>query len=117
MQAGWLVGMRDHVDFEMPTPTPQRTQYRTVRRVQADSNPERMRRRLMNRHRIDADAARERIPDSAAAFLGLPFLQMYSSSTGRSFRLFIEHGALQPSQSVGLFSSYGLSPTTTIPWF
>ena len=117
MQADWLAGMRDHVGCAVPARVPQQTQYRTVSRVQADSNPERLRRRLMSRHQIDADAARERIPDSAAAFLKLPFLQMHSSSTGRHFRLFIEHGALQPAQSVGTFSTYGLSPTTTIPWF
>lgn len=117
MRTNWWVTMRDHVTCAVPARTPQQAQYRTVRRVQVDSNPERLRRRLMSRHQIDADAARDRIPDSAAAFLKLPFLQMHSSSTGRSFRMFIEHGALQPAPSAGHFSTYGLSPTTTIPWF
>jgi len=117
MQAGWLGGMHDHVDCIGPSRVPPQAQHRNVRRVQTDSNPERLRRRLIRRHQIDADAARERIPDSAGAFLKLPFLQMHSGSTGLRFRLFIEHGALQQTPSAGTFSTYGLSPITTVPWF
>lgn len=117
MQTHWLVGMHDHVDCAGPTPVPRLVQHRNVRRVQVDSNPERLRRRLIRRHHIDADAARERIPDSAATTLKLPFVRMKSGSTGQHFALFIEHGPLRQSASSGAFSSYGFSPITTIPWF
>jgi len=117
IRTDWLGGMRDHVDWTAPALVPRQTEHRTVRRVQADSSPDRLRRRLMHRHQINAATATERIPDSAAVFLKLPFLQMRSGSTGHRFRLFIEHGPVRPAPSVGTFSSYGLSPTTTIPWF
>jgi CRISPR-associated endonuclease Csy4 len=117
MQTPWLTGMRDHVDANGPAPVPPSAGYRTVRRIQADSNPERLRRRLMRRHQLDEAAAHQRIPDSAAVFLKLPYLQLRSTSTGQHFRLFIAHGPLQPEPVVGSFSAYGLSPTATIPWF
>ena len=47
----------------------------------------------------------------------LPFLQVKSASTGQHFRLFVEHGQLQEQSCSGGFSLYGLSATTTIPWF
>lgn len=117
MQTDWLSGMRDHADCTDPAPVPAGAQYRTVRRVQADSNPDRLRRRLMRRHDLDEAAARQRIPDSAAATLNLPWLQLRSTSTGQHFRLFIQHGPPHPDPVLGTFSAYGLSPTTTVPWF
>lgn len=117
MQTDWLSGMRDHVDCSAPATVPAQAQHRTVRRVQADSNPDRLRRRLMRRHSLDEATARERIPDSTAVMLRLPWLELRSASTGQHFRLFIEHGPLQPVATPGLFSTYGLSPGTTVPWF
>ncbi|WP_152482130.1 type I-F CRISPR-associated endoribonuclease Cas6/Csy4, partial [Dickeya sp. DW 0440] len=36
---------------------------------------------------------------------------------GQPFLLFVEHGPLQDTPVAGVFSSYGLSATATIPWF
>ena len=112
----WLTGMRDHAALTSPKQVPGNAQSRTVRRVQVKSSPERLRRRLMRRHAIDEQQARERVPDEAARFVRLPFLQLRSTSTGQTFRLFIDHGPLQ-SAVVGNFNAYGLSQGSTIPWF
>lgn len=119
MAQEWLHGMRDHLVLEnaTPRPVPAQSAHRTVQRVQADSNPERLRRRLMRRHNLSEDTARERIPDSAARWLDLPYVQLRSTSTGQPFRLFIAHGPLQATAQPGIFSAYGLSPTATVPWF
>lgn len=117
METNWLVGMRDHVDTGKPALVPDHARHRFVRRVQADSNPERLRRRLMRRHQIDEKTARERIPTGSARLLSLPWLHLRSASTGQHFRLFIEHGELQPAATPGVFSTYGLSRSTTVPWF
>jgi CRISPR-associated endonuclease Csy4 len=116
---GWLHGMRDHLVMEdaLPRPVPTQSAHRVVQRVQADSNPERLRRRLMRRHGMDEAEARTRIPDSAARWLDLPYVQLRSTSTGQPFRLFIAHGPIQTTAQPGLFSAYGLSPTATVPWF
>jgi len=113
----WLSGMRDHVNSGPIAPIPAEVQHRVVRRVQAHSSPERMRRRLMRRQQLSAEQAEQRIPDSSAQLLRLPFAQLRSTSTGQSFRLFIEHGPLQPGAAAGEFSAYGLSQTGTVPWF
>lgn len=117
MATSWLAGMRDHVTVTEVLPVPQVMTHRVVSRVQAKSSPERLRRRLMRRHAIDAAEASTRIPDAAAERLDLPYIHSRSASTGQPFRLFIRHGALQPSSTPGLFSAYGLSATATIPWF
>lgn len=113
----WLTGMRDHVTLTRPQHVPATAQHRVVRRVQVKSSPERLRRRLMRRHNLNQQEACQRIPDDIACFTTLPFLQLRSTSTGQNFRLFIEHGPIQPNAAAGAFSAYGLSPQGTIPWF
>lgn len=117
LESDWLTGMRDHVVLTPPMRVPDKAQHRAVRRVQVKSNPERLRRRLMRRHDIDEQEARKRIPDEAGCTTTLPFVQLRSTSTGQPFRLFIDHGPIQPSAVSGDFNAYGLSQGATIPWF
>ncbi|NMM37364.1 MAG: type I-F CRISPR-associated endoribonuclease Cas6/Csy4 [Glaciimonas sp.] len=117
LESDWLAGMRDHVVLTLPMRVPNNAQHRAVRRVQVKSNPERLRRRLMRRHDMDAEEARERIPDESARFAHLPFVQLRSTSTAQTFRLFIDHGPSQPNAVSGAFNAYGLSQGATIPWF
>ena len=113
----WLTGMRDHVELTQPLQVPDNAHYRSVRRVQVKSSPERLRRRLMRRQNVDEQEARQRIPDGAARFASQPFMQMRSTSTSQSFRLFIDHGPIQSNSVAGDFNAYGLSQGATIPWF
>jgi CRISPR-associated endonuclease Csy4 len=113
----WLSGMRDHVLCGAVSLVPAGAKHRVLSRVQAKSNPERLRRRQMRRHGLTAEQALERIPDSAAEMLDLPFLTMRSQSTGQTFRLFMRLGTPQASPVPGEFGAYGLSSQTTVPWF
>lgn len=118
MLANWLAGMRDHVTVSPVQAVPlNRIGYRVVSRVQAKSNPERERRRLMRRKGLDEAQARARIPDSAAETLALPYARLRSQSTGQAFHLFIRHGAIVDRATDGAFNAYGLSSAATIPWF
>jgi len=117
MAIGWMQGMRDHVTITSVQPVPAGVQHRVVRRVQAKSSPERLRRRLMARKSIDAETARTAIPDSAAEMLELPYVELASRSTEQRFRLFIEHLEPVPTPREGTYGSYGLSTSATIPWF
>lgn len=118
MALDWLKGMRDHTEVAPVRLVPETVQYRLVRRVQIDSSPERLRRRLMHRKGIAADQAMLQIPtDVPAKRLSLPFVSLRSQSTGQSFKLFIEHGACVAQPQQGRFSAYGLSTQATIPWF
>lgn len=113
----WLRGMRDHVNLSPPRPVPAQVRYRVVSRVQAQSSPERLRRRLMRRQGLSEAEAVERLPDSIAERLHLPYVQLRSTSTGQNFCLFISHGPLLDEAVEGPFSAYGLSPTGSVPWF
>ena len=117
MALNWLTGMRDHTRISEPCPVPASAAHRVVRRVQAKSNPERLRRRRIQRHDTDETEVRASLPDSIAERLQLPFVTIHSQSTGQTFRLFIDHRPLGESAVEGLFSDYGLSPTATVPWF
>ena len=114
---GWVGHLRDHVSVESMAEVPSGARHRVVRRVQAQSNPERLRRRLMKRKGITYGEARQLIPDSAAQTLALPFVAMCSRSTGQNFRLFVEHGQLRDQPVAGEFNTYGLSAGATVPWF
>ena len=117
LAADWLTGMRDHVACGAVLAVPTDSRHRVVSRVQAKSSPERLRRRQMRRHGLTAEQAQERVPDSAAETLNLPFLTLRSQSTGQTFRLFIRPGPLLDTAVLGEFGAYGLSTQTTVPWF
>lgn len=116
-QQPWLAGVRDHVGLTDMLPLPAGIQHRAVRRVQAKSSPERLRRRLMKRHGMGEAAAIQQIPDTTAETLRLPYLQLSSGSTGQQFRLFMRHGPLQSAPAAGTFNTYGFSQSATVPWF
>lgn len=117
MSLEWLTGMLDHVAVGGIAPVPVDAEHRTLRRVQAKSNPERLRRRQMKRHNLTETQALERVPDSAAEKLDLPFVQLTSASTGQTFRLYLRLGQPEPALLTGCFNSYGLSSDATVPWF
>jgi CRISPR-associated endonuclease Csy4 len=112
-----LGGMRDHLRWEPVALVPATAEHRRLRRVQAKSNPARLRRRQMKRHGLSEAEALARVPDTAVKLLRLPFLQVRSASTGQPFLLFLELGAPQPEASEGEFNAYGLSTCRTVPWF
>lgn len=117
MEHGWLQGMRDHVSVMDMAHVPMNAAHRTLRRVQAKSGVERLRRRQMRRHGLTREEAQERLPDTCAEILQLPSLHLRSTSTGQQFPLFLRLGPAAGSPTAGQFNSYGLSAEATIPWF
>ena len=113
----WLGAMKDHVSVHDPAPVPAGTKHRVVQRVQTKSSPDRLRRRLIRRHGLDEHEAVDRIPDEAARYVRLPFVELTSASTGQTFKLFVAHGPMRDESERGDFSTYGLSPKATVPWF
>lgn len=117
MALNWLNGMQDHIKLARIQSTPTTAEHRVVRRVQAKSSAERLRRRTRKHRGLDETQALAQIPDSKEQRLNLPYVSIQSRSTGQRFRLFIEHGAIQSAPSPGYFNSYGLSQEASIPWF
>ena len=109
--------MRDYLRLGEILPTPEQATFRQVRRVQAKSSAERLRRRLAKRHNLSMEEAAARIAESVAKKVDLPFIRLQSQSSGQTFHLFISHGALRQTPIFGEFNAYGLSSEATIPWF
>lgn len=118
MTTDWLRGVRDHVGVGAMAPVPATAERRRLRRVQAKSSPERLRRRQMRRHGWTEEEARTKLPDSIAEWLSLPFLSLASGSTGQRFRLFLRLDVAQPQEPMAKhFNAYGLAQEGAIPWF
>jgi len=117
MDSNWLVGgMRDYVAYDRISEVPSAKNAWAVRRLQAKSSPARERARLIRRKNISEKDAFLLIPDTSAKKLSLPFVVLYSQSTGQKFRLFISQKACQMLVD-GKFNSYGLSDVATVPKF
>jgi CRISPR-associated endonuclease Csy4 len=117
MVADWLGGVRDHVRYSAVIAVPESTQHRCIRRRQFKSGIDRLRRRRMKRHGETAEQAALALPESAVEKPNLPYVHLRSLTTGQSFCLFIALGPLLPGAVEGPFNTYGLSETSTIPWF
>lgn len=116
MALPWLGGLQDHIQSSVVTAVPAQVSYQRFSRVQAKSNPERLRRRQMKRHGLTEEEARARVPDSCAETLALPFVLLRSASTTQTFRLFLRCETVM-AEAGGVFNTYGLSATATVPCF
>ncbi len=112
----WLAGTREYIQMSDVGLVPREVQYRRVKRVQVKSSPERIRRRQMRRHGWTEEEAHRKIADSVGGMLTLPYVSLFSASTGQRFHLFIKHESADVA-TPGEFNAYGLSSTATIPWF
>ena len=113
----WLKGMRDHVCTVGVQPVPQGATHRNVQRKQFKTNAKRLRRRRMHRKSETAEEAVRAIPDTVERRPDLPYIHLRSLSTGQTYCLFIHLGPSRDIAIPGAFSSYGLSTSTTVPWF
>ncbi|MBE0515727.1 type I-F CRISPR-associated endoribonuclease Cas6/Csy4 [Sulfurimonas sp.] len=90
--------------------------YVTFSRKQFKSNPERLARRYAKRHNKTLEEALSIYDDVSAKETKLPFVMMKSNSSNQQMKLFIEKN-ISDEQEKGLFSAYGLSKTSTVPYF
>lgn len=112
----WLGGIQDHVQLGEISKVPPTATHQVVRRVQAKSNPQRLRRRQMKRKGWTAEQALAAIPDTVVETLRLPFLAIRSQSTGQSFRFFVDQHPVDHA-TPGTFNTYGMSAKATVPRF
>jgi CRISPR-associated endonuclease Csy4 len=117
MALRWFSKLTDYINVSKVRAVPDEVTFASIRRVQVQSNVERLRRRLRKRHNVDEETAKLRIPDSAAQLTSLPWLQIRSASTAQSFKLFIQIGKQQTTEVSGSFNRYGLSANATLPIF
>ncbi|WIH21073.1 type I-F CRISPR-associated endoribonuclease Cas6/Csy4 [Photobacterium damselae] len=117
MALPWLKGLRDYTKVSAILPIPHDIAgYRTVHRVQKKS-PHNLRKRAVAKGRMTEQEALTKIPDALQERLALPFIQMQSLSNKQVMRVYVALGEIQSEPVLGEFSSYGMSRTSTIPWF
>jgi len=90
--------------------------YATFSRKQFKSNPDRLARRYAKRHNITVEQASSIYKNMEAKETKLPFVMLKSSSSNQHLKLFIER-ASSDIEIKGLFNTYGLSKTSTVPVF
>lgn len=116
MQQTWLQGLRDYTQTEPALVVPADVRYCTVKRVQAKSVYNK-RKRAVAKGWLTFEQAQQKIPDDQQKRLTMPYAQIKSLSTDNMIRIYIAQGALVDAPQEGVFSSYGLSKTATVPWF
>jgi CRISPR-associated endonuclease Csy4 len=130
----WLARLADYVHVTSIRPVPDKVAgYACYQRAQPKTNPLRLARRYASRHGMDVETAFNatiqpkpaadgaqlpafRYCDLPAQSVRLPFIRLNSLSSERSFCLWINKVEGQ-SANAGVFSTYGLSATSTVPEF
>ena len=116
-QAATWGGAATVANFGTVKALPAGVSHHRIRRVQVDSNLERLMRRAMRRKGWTEAEARENYAQAKAGTTALPFISISSQSTRESFRLFLDVGGPQEESVEGLFNAYGLSQQATVPYF
>jgi len=90
--------------------------YVTFSRKQFKSNPIRLARRYAKRHNITLEESLNIYSNMDVKETKLPFVMMKSNSSDQQMKLFIEKN-IRDEEEKGLFNAYGLSKTSTVPYF
>lgn len=109
----WLVRLTDYVHIKSIKPVPKPTQFMTVSRYRP--KPPSMKDNLAyaQRRGMTEEAALIHYEQSNQT-KNLPFIKLKSLTNNHEFSLTIEQQVINEEQ-VGLFSTYGLSGTSTVP--
>lgn len=113
----WLRRLTDYTHSTSIKAVPSSvTQYALFKRVQFDTNIERMARRRAKRKDETVAQALEYLNGFTDQTSKLPFINMNSLSRDQKFRLFIQKDNVSEPVT-GQFTTYGLSKTATVPCF
>ncbi len=113
----WLERLSDYVSMENIEKVPSEVnEFVSFGRKQFKTNAERLARRQAKRKGISFEEALKNYEDFKGNETKLPFIMMKSISTDNQMKIFIEKHKKNDSVN-GLFSTYGLSKTATVPWF
>lgn len=118
----WLERLSDYCHISSIRSVPDKMQHAIFSRKQYANNPERLARRRAKRKGETFEQSLAHFADFDGEFSSLPFVAIESLSTGSAtednhrFKLFIDQKIVSKPQE-GSFNCYGLSNTSTIPWF
>ncbi len=112
----WLDNLSEHCDVLKMNTIPASVKYRTISRVRSNMSKSKLR-RLQKRGTISEGDEKKYIRNMFSKGLDNPYVDLVSSSTGETFRMFLSFGPILDQPVYGKYDTYGLSKDTTIPWF
>ncbi len=117
----WIKKYPKNYHVSKITIIPQKVKYRVISRVQQTMSQSKLRRLIKRAEEGKGGIKEEDIKKYKIKMLqgGLdnPFVDLISSSNNQRYRLFISFGEFQDTEIKGKFDTYGLSKTSTVPWF
>jgi CRISPR-associated endonuclease Csy4 len=115
----WLSRLSDYVHITSIREVPNKKikGYAHFKRIQLKSNNARLARRKAKRKEISLDEAQEFYKHYKEVYSRAPFVRIKSLSSDKLFRLLIEKVGVDKAGSKEVFSTYGLSSTSTVPLF
>ncbi|MCO8047076.1 type I-F CRISPR-associated endoribonuclease Cas6/Csy4 [Acinetobacter towneri] len=112
----WFARLTDYVHITSIREVPENIKgYATYRRKQVKTNAERLARHRVKRGDIGFDEALARY-SNVVTTTDLPYIQIKSLTSDKSFKLFIEKKNTNQSETQ-VFSTYGLSSESSVPEF
>jgi len=114
--ADWLGGIKGYCDISDTLLVPEKVQYRTVARKQANMTEAKLR-RLIARKSITKDEVKGYKAKMFSQGLDNAYFELVSSSNGEKHRRYIQFGEFKDTPVAGNFDSFGLSLQATVPWF
>ena len=115
-QKEWFGTYKEFCKVSSINEVPKDVQYRTVSRIQQNMTEAKLR-RLIKRGTIPEEDIKKYRIKMFQGGLDNPYVELVSMSNGQLHRRFIEFGELQEVEIKGEFDLFGLSKTSTVPWF
>ncbi len=117
----WLARLMDYLDISEVQEVPKNiTKFASFRRKQFKTNVERLARRQAKRKNISYEEALKNYENFDEEEIKtknrLPYINVKSLSSDREMKIFIEK-IESSEENKGMFSTYGLSRESTVPWF
>ncbi|GLR72735.1 type I-F CRISPR-associated endoribonuclease Cas6/Csy4 [Agaribacter marinus] len=112
----WLGGLSEYCKMSEILKIPEKVNYRIVSQKRSNMSNAKLK-RLIARGNIDEAGIKNYKIKMLSQGFDNPYLDMFSGSTQQNRRIFIEFSEILTKPTQGIFDSFGLSKTATIPWF
>ncbi|SQH77673.1 putative CRISPR-associated endonuclease Cas6/Csy4 [Shewanella benthica] len=112
----WLGALSGYCRTGDVLKVPEAVKYRIISVKRSNLSKSKMN-RLIARGSIDKDGEKRYKVKMLSQGFDNPYLDLFSSSTGQVHRKFFEFSDIKEKPMVGIFDTYGLSKTATVPCF
>lgn len=112
----WLGGLSGYCKVSDIQIVPGDVSYRVISRIQSNMTEAKLR-RLIKRGSISEAEVKQYKAKMFGMGLDNPYLELQSTSNGHKHRRYLQFSELKDQADEGVFDSFGLSKTATVPWF